>query len=90
MNGHIRTKAKDSKIKEACRIFWIVKGHLKATESCILNSYDSYFKRVWYMEEAYYREEGFEEAYNKYVYNNRSEQCTNIKLKSSRSLTETQ
>ena len=85
MNGHIRTKAKDSKIKEACRIFWIVKGHLNATESCILDCYDSYFKRVWYMEEAYYREEGFEEAYNKYVYNNRSEQCMNIEQPSSKS-----
>ena len=37
------------------------------------------------MEEAYYREEGFEEAYNKYVYNNRSEQCMNIEQPLSKS-----
>ena len=67
MNGHTRTKAKGLKInkKEAYRIFWIVKGHFNATESCILDCYDGYFKRVWYMEEAYLREDGFEEAYNK-------------------------
>ena len=84
MNGHTRTKAKDSKIKEACRIFYIVKGHLNATESTILSCYDGYFKRVWYMEESYYREEGFEEAYNKYTHNNGSEPCMNIEQTSSR------
>lgn len=49
--------------KEAYRIFWMVKGHFNATESCILSCYDSYFKRLWYNEEAYLYEEGFEEAY---------------------------
>ena len=70
--------------REAYRVFWIVKGHFRATESCILDCYDSYFKRVWYMEEAYCREEGFEEAYNKYTHNNGSEPCMNIEQLSSR------
>lgn len=50
--------------KEAYRIFWIVKGHLNAPEQCIYDCYDSYFKRVWYMEESYAHENGFEDAYN--------------------------
>lgn len=49
--------------RDAYRIFWIVKGHFNATESCIFDCYDSYFKRVWHNEEAYIYEEGFEEAY---------------------------
>jgi len=67
MNGHTRTKAKALKInkKDAYRIFWLVKGHLNASEDCILDCYDGYFKRVWYNEESYIHEEGFEEAYNK-------------------------
>jgi hypothetical protein len=67
MSGHIKQRKKrvvPSK-KEAHRLFWIVKGHLNATESCIFDCYDSYYKRVWYMEESYLREEGFEEAYAK-------------------------
>jgi len=52
-----------AKRKDAYRVFWIVKGHFNATEECILDCYDSYFKRVWYNEEAYIYLEGFEEAY---------------------------
>ncbi len=67
MNGSIRVRTKrldqSSRRKEAYRLFWIVKGHFNATEQCILDCYDSYFKRVWYNEEAYIYEEGFEEAY---------------------------
>lgn len=55
--------------KEAFRIFWLVKGHFNTREEVILDCYDSYFKRVWYNEEAYIHEEGFEEAYEKF-YNN--------------------
>ena len=51
--------------KEAYRIFWMVKGHFNTSEHCILDSYDSYFKRVWYMEETYLHIEGFEEAWQK-------------------------
>lgn len=53
--------------KEACRIFWMVKGHLNAADHVILDCYDGYFKRIWYNNESYVHEEGFEEAWeNKY------------------------
>jgi|TARA_B110000444_G_scaffold180653_1_gene169409 hypothetical protein len=51
--------------KDAYRVFWIVKGHFNTTEECILNCYNSYFKRVWYNEESYLYLDGFEEAYEK-------------------------
>ena len=35
-------------LKEEYRIFFLVKGHLDATESTVLSSYDGYFKRLWY------------------------------------------
>ena len=37
----------DPDIKEACRVFWLVKGHLKSTDATILSSYNGYFKRLW-------------------------------------------
>ena len=55
--------------KECCRIFYIVKGHLRATEETIKSSYNGYFKRVWYDEETYYKTEGFEEAWIEYQNN---------------------
>ena len=34
--------------KEACRLFWMVKGHLNTTRETIpFFSKDSYFKRLW-------------------------------------------
>ena len=42
----------------------MIKGHLNVNEETILSSYDGYFKRVWYNEEAYIHAAGFEEAYN--------------------------
>ena len=51
--------------KDAYRLFWMIKGHLNASEETILNTYDGYFKRVWYNEEAYIHAAGFEEEYNK-------------------------
>ena len=53
------------KTKEAYRLFWLVKGHLNTSHQCILDCYDSYFKRVWYNEESYVHEHGFEEAWQK-------------------------
>lgn len=51
--------------KEAHRLFWMVKGHLDASEQTILESAPSYFKRMWNNNEAYLHEEGFIEAYQK-------------------------
>ncbi len=59
----------NEKRKDAFRVFWLVKGHLNTSEQCIMDCYDSFFKRVWYMEEAYTKIDGFEEAYEKF-YNN--------------------
>ena len=57
----------DPSFKEACRLFWMVKGHLHTSDETILSSYNSYFKRLWYNEEAYIKEEGFEDAYAKRI-----------------------
>ena len=51
--------------KEAHRLFWMVKGHLDASEQTILESAPGYFKRMWNNNEAYLHEEGFVEAYQK-------------------------
>ena len=51
--------------KEACRLFWMVKGHLNTTETVIMECYDGYFKRMWYNSESYVHTEGFEEAWEK-------------------------
>ena len=51
--------------KEACRVFWMVKGHINTSEETILSSYDGYFKRLWNnSERAEYGMEGFEEAFD--------------------------
>lgn len=55
--------------KDAYKLFWMVKGHIDAPHSTIIDSANSYFVRLWANEEAYYREEGFEEAWSKKVKN---------------------
>ena len=59
----------NEKRKSMFKVFWLVKGHLNTSEQDIIDCYNSYFNRVWYNEEAYIYEEGFEEAYEKF-YNN--------------------
>ena len=54
-----------NKIKEAYRIFFLVKGHLNCSEETALSCYNSYFKRCWYNQEAWIREESFEKEYKK-------------------------
>jgi len=34
-----------SEIKEAYRIFWMVKGHLNVSQSTVISCADGYFKR---------------------------------------------
>ena len=51
--------------KEACRLFWMVKGHLGASDDTILGSADGYLRRLWGNHENGYKEEGFKEAYQK-------------------------
>jgi hypothetical protein len=55
--------------KEAHRLFWMVKGHLDSSEQTVFQSAPGYFKRLWGNHEACYREEGFEEAYQKMFHN---------------------
>lgn len=35
-------------IKEAYRLFFMVKGHINASEETVLSSANGYFKRLWY------------------------------------------
>lgn len=51
------------KIKDAYRVFYMVKGHVDITSDTALSCYDSYVKRLWYNTES--NDEGFEEAYRK-------------------------
>lgn len=56
-------------LKEAYRLFWLVKGHLNTTEQTVLSSANSYFKRLWVAGSnsapLYEYEEGFEKEYQK-------------------------
>ena len=60
----------DAEIKEAYRLFFMVKGHLNATVETVIASQDGYFKRLWYDGCAgaplYLYEEQFEEAWAKH------------------------
>ena len=50
--------------KETARIFWMVKGYFP-NDKMMEESYDGYVRRLWWNEEAYLKEDGFEEAYQK-------------------------
>jgi hypothetical protein len=51
--------------KEAYKLYWLVKGHF-ANHETVMNSADSYFKRLWNNNErAEYGMVGFDEAYKK-------------------------
>lgn len=55
-----------SELKEANRLFWIVKGHLIPdgwTENDIISMHDSYLRRMWGNHEAVFHEDGFEAAW---------------------------
>ena len=56
----------ESDVKEAYRLFWLVKGGLHAPHDTIMASAKGYFAKVWYDYEGQDVEaalEGFEEAY---------------------------
>ena len=57
-------------LKEACKLFWMEKGHFEVTLETVLASQNGYFKRAWYNEEAYVHIEGFEEAFFKFIEKN--------------------
>ena len=51
-------------LKQACRLFWLTKGHLKSDKKTIISCYNGFFKRLWNNNErAVYGMDGFEEAY---------------------------
>ena len=52
--------------EESYKVFWLVKGHFIASHKTIMDSADSYFKRLWNNNErSEYGLEGFDEAYKK-------------------------
>ena len=51
----------DISTKEAYRIFFLVKGHLNVTEQTARACYNNYFKRCWYNQEAWTREDAFQD-----------------------------
>ena len=56
------------KYKEQCRLFYMVKGHLNTDPSTIKKQYNYYFKKLWYNEEAYYREHDFHKHYIEHIH----------------------
>ena len=46
------------------RVFYMVKGYITDDDTARA-CYESYCKRLWYNEEAYRYEDGFDEAYKK-------------------------
>lgn len=55
----------NEELKEAARLFWIIKGHL-TDEDTMKESYNGYFRRLWGNHENVVHEEGFEEAWTEY------------------------
>lgn len=55
---------KSTELKEHCRIFYMMKGHLNTSLETIVKSSPGYFKRLWYNEEAYIHETDFQKHYN--------------------------
>ena len=46
----------------------MTKGHLNSSHETIMGMAPGYFKRLWYYEEAYIHEEGFEKAWEKVLH----------------------
>ena len=58
--------------REACWVFWMVKGHLNVSDHTITESYDSYLRRLWHNHEECQRYDGFEECFDA--------RCSNTKI----------
>lgn len=59
-----------NEIEHANRLFWIVKGRLVPegwSDKTIQDMVKDYTKRVWYNEESYIYEEGFEKAWQNHL-----------------------
>ena len=52
--------------KDACWMFWRIKGHLEVSETTIWSCYDSYFRRLWHSEDSI-EKDGFDEAFELYM-----------------------
>ena len=56
-------------LKEAFRIFYLVKGHIDISDEQAYSSYNSYFRRLWFAGSngapLYEKEDAFEEAWKK-------------------------
>jgi len=52
--------------RDIAKMFYIVKGHI-TDKITMKDSYDGYFKRMWGNHEICYHEDGFENAYEEYL-----------------------
>ena len=52
--------------RDIAKMFFIVKGHI-TDKKTMEDSFDGYFKRMWGNHEICYHEDGFEEAYEEYL-----------------------
>ena len=59
-------------LKDNAKLFYMIKGHLNTTIDTVNSCSNSYLKRCWYNEESYIYEEGFEQAYQQFIYKNKS------------------
>lgn len=67
-------------LKDNCKLFYMVKGHLNVSIDTINKSAPGYFIRLWNNNEAQYREHGFEKHFQKFLndnINNLSSQLVN-------------
>ena len=60
--------------RDVHRVFYMVKGYI-ADDDTALACYDSYCRRLWYNEEAYRYEDGFNEAYKKKFFSQALRAC---------------
>lgn len=60
----------NKELKEACRLFYMVKGHLNTSIETILASENNYFKRMWNNNEAYLHEKDFDIHYKEFISKN--------------------